>query len=128
MRRPHGNPVKLRHAISPAQVAQLVERLPSEVTDPGSILGRGHDPAVGWGDTMFKKNGCLGMLAGVFNTRKHILALHFTFTFFTSRHPSSQVAPNYPPFDQNSDWDDNQDNTRGNTYCEYLRKGRPLPS
>jgi hypothetical protein len=34
---------------------------------------------VGWGDTMFEKNGRLGMLARVFNTREHILTLHFTF-------------------------------------------------
>ncbi len=49
--------------------------------DLGSIPWRAHDPAVGWGDIMFEKNGCLGMLAGVFNTREHILALHSTFTF-----------------------------------------------
>ncbi len=52
---------------SPARVAQLVEPLPSKVTDLGSNPGWGHDPAGGWGDTMFKKNSRLGMIAEVFN-------------------------------------------------------------
>ncbi len=60
---------------------QLVERSPSKATDLGLIPGRGHDPAVRWGDIMFEYNCRLGMLAGVFNTREHILAPHFTFTF-----------------------------------------------
>ncbi len=63
----------------PVQVAQLVEHSPSKATNLGLIPGWGHDPAVGWGDTMFEKNGRLGMLARVFNTREHILTLHFTF-------------------------------------------------
>jgi hypothetical protein len=33
---------------------------------------------------MFDKNGCLGMLAGLFNTREHILAPHFTFLYHFS--------------------------------------------
>ncbi len=79
-----GQSIYPRHCpiAGPVRVAQLVERLPSKPMYPGSIPRRRHDPAVGWGDTMFEKNGRLGMLAGVFNTRERILATHFTFTFY----------------------------------------------
>ncbi len=40
--------------LCPARVAQLVERLPSTATNLGSISGWGHDPAMGWGDTMLE--------------------------------------------------------------------------
>ncbi len=45
---------------SPARVAQLVERSPKAM-DLGSIPGRGHNPAVGWGDIMFEWNACRGV-------------------------------------------------------------------
>ncbi len=44
----------IRQGISPARVAQLIERLPSKAMDLGLIPGRGYDPAVGCGDIMFK--------------------------------------------------------------------------
>jgi hypothetical protein len=73
--------------------AQLVERSPSKATKLGSIPGQGHGPAVGWGDTMFEKNGWIEMLAGVFNTQEHILGTHFTFTL--SALPSPQHISMY---------------------------------
>ncbi len=38
----------------PTWVAQLVKRSPPNATNLGLIPGRGHDPAVGWGDIMFE--------------------------------------------------------------------------